>query len=67
VALYELQMKDGTAAPFSPTRAECIGDFLGPEVLWLRRDIMQRHDISETQMPRVVGRCIAPHCRRAVR
>jgi hypothetical protein len=58
VALYDLEIFGSTSA-VSDSRAEIIEDSSDEEVLQLRTDIMRTYDLSEHDMRRVVGRCVA--------
>jgi len=57
-AFYELAMKGDTKS-VNQTRAELIELMDDEEVLQLRNDIMRTYDLSEADLTRTIGRCVA--------
>jgi hypothetical protein len=57
-ALFELEIL-GSTSSVSETRADIIELYSDEEVLQLRQDIMRQYDLSENDMRRAIGRCVA--------
>ena len=57
-ALFELENL-GSTSSVSETRADIIELYSDEEVLQIRQDIMRQYDLSENDMRRAIGRCVA--------
>jgi hypothetical protein len=57
-AFFELAMQGGTKA-VSEMRTELIELMDDSEVLQLRNDIMRTYNLSENELTRVIGSCVA--------
>lgn len=57
-AIFELRISE-TITSVNETRAGIIEQFSDEEVLQLHKDIMRQYDLSENDMRKAIGRCVA--------